>query len=116
MAAEGGVLEEPRDELVVLDLADVLLLEGALAHARPELPAAAAGHAVGLAVVGVGRVVVLRHGYGSPLIGRCHGRCRGWPPAVWQEVEEGPVAADARVTVGGVVAQHVGSLNNIQIC
>ncbi len=30
MAAEGRVLEEPRDELVVLDLVDVLLLQGAL--------------------------------------------------------------------------------------
>ena len=31
VTAEGGVLEEPRNELVVLDLVDVFLLEGALA-------------------------------------------------------------------------------------
>ena len=30
MAAERGVLEEPRDELVVLHLVDVLLLQGAV--------------------------------------------------------------------------------------
>ena len=30
VAAEGRVFEEPRDELVVLDLVDVLLLQGAL--------------------------------------------------------------------------------------
>ena len=35
MATEGGMLEEPRDELVVLDLRDVLLFERPLAGAGP---------------------------------------------------------------------------------
>ncbi len=56
VAAEGGVLEEPRDELVVLDLADVLLLERALPDPGPELrPAGAASVAAAAAAVGVAR-------------------------------------------------------------
>lgn len=47
VAAEGRVLEEPRDELVVLDLRDVLLLQRSLAGAG------AAGDVVAAVLVAV---------------------------------------------------------------
>ena len=57
MTAECGMLEEPRDELVVLDLADVLLLEGAFPH--PGLHGAHGLVAAG--AIGVVHVFILRH-------------------------------------------------------
>lgn len=64
VATERRVLEEPRDELVVLDLADVLLLERALAHAGLQRGAAAV--ADGVTAFGLG--IVLGHGFAVPAV------------------------------------------------
>ena len=75
MAAEGRVFEEARDELVVLDLEDVLLLEGPLPgpdHA-PSAPGSShspldGGRTAGAAVVVVGVVVVPVESHLGPLV------------------------------------------------
>ena len=51
MAAKGRVLEEPRDEAVALDLADLLLLQRP--HPHPGLPGAGGEALVMLVVVAV---------------------------------------------------------------
>ena len=64
VAAEGWMLEEPRDELVVFDLRDVLLLEGSLAGAG------AARHDVPVIVsVAVGGRLVAAEGHAAVRIG-----------------------------------------------
>ncbi len=59
VTAEGWVLEEPGDKLVVLDLVDVLLLEGAFAL-PVDVTLFAALHTIGLLIVVGAHVVTLK--------------------------------------------------------